>query len=72
MSENITITEMSSVGPIEHKIPFNEAVDFLINKVKINSLWLYINGTETNPDKLTEEDLKKAESIVLGNQLLGG
>ena len=68
----ITAREITSMGAKEVILEPQEMLNFIKTHAAEKSLWVYINGTQINPDKITIESLMQADNITFTNQILGG
>ena len=49
-----------------------EALEYIRNYSGNEGGWIYLNGNKTNLEAVTEDSLKSASTVTVGNIILGG
>ena len=70
--KTVTIKVASNEGHTEFSLTPKEAID-KINEIYTNeNKWLYIDGSNVLPSRMTESMLVEAQSITMLNAIVGG
>jgi len=73
MSKFVKIDVVSQAGHDELRLEPMVALSEIQRQTNGQNKWCLIDGkVKTNTDKLTAEDLMKAQSIVLSDKMIGG
>jgi len=73
MDKTITYTVISSTGENTFfDVPVEKALLNIIDKIKNNSKWLFIDQNQETEETVTEEKLLKGTIITLTDMLGGG
>ena len=71
-SRMVKLKIVNEFGHQEKEMTSQEAVIEVQKEIEERGRWLYVDGVYTNAETLTEQDLERAQSIVLANALQGG
>ena len=67
----IKLEIMDANGPVEKEVTVDEAVQIIVEE-KRNNKMVFINGSPYMKDVILKDEVSKAKSITIANQLIGG